>query len=585
MRLDFTLEMPPGRIAASTSSLGASRTASHESKRSRRRRNATSRLRSLVDCDSTVSTSSASGSPCGAITGMPYIARSRARIARTRRAGGRLHGSTGRVSATAAHRIFPAMAPVTEHTETLGEQPAFWRSAPGGDPPVLYLHGVPNTGGLWTPLLARTGGIAPDLPGFGRSGKRGDGDFAMTGYARWLEAFLARAGVDRVRLVVHDWGAVGLLWAMRHPERVERLVLVDAVPFLPGYRWHAVARAWRTPAVGEVAIGLNTRGLWRRLMPRAVADDGWPHFDQGTQRAILRLYRSAPEDALARAGLDLDGSAVRPSWCGAIATATSPRASPTPTPTPWAGGRGAAPPRRRPLAVARAARCDRRDRRLPGSLAAPPPPWRRCTSSSLRRRPTTPRPSTARGWGGAIWDDGWYAGHHVPGYSVLLPLLGAPLGARLTGALAAVAAAWAFARLVDGLPGARPGALWFAAGTATLLITGRTAFLLGAALAVGAALALAAGASRSPRCSPPWRGSAAPSPGPFSRWPPRRPGWTARAAAPRSSRRPPSSRPGSSPSPSPRAGRSRSRRRASGPRWGPPRSSPRCCARPPPARC
>ena len=47
-------------------------------------------------------------------------------------------------------------------------------------------------------------------------------------------------------------------------------------------------------------MGLNTRGLWRRLMPRAVADDGWPHFDQGTQRAILQLYRSAPADALAR---------------------------------------------------------------------------------------------------------------------------------------------------------------------------------------------------------------------------------------------------------------------------------------------
>jgi len=197
------------------------------------------------------------------------------------------------------------MAPVTEHTETLGEQPAFWRSAPGGDPPVLYLHGVPNTSGLWTGLLERTGGVAPDLPGFGRTGKRGDGDFTMTGLARWLEGFLDLAGLDRVRLVVHDWGAVGLLWAMRHPERVERLVVIDAVPFLPGYRWHALARAWRTPLAGEIAVGLNTRGLWRRLMPRAVADDGWPHYDQGTQRAILQLYRAAPEDALAGAGLEL----------------------------------------------------------------------------------------------------------------------------------------------------------------------------------------------------------------------------------------------------------------------------------------
>lgn len=229
---------------------------------------------------------------------MPYIVRRRSRIARTRRAA-------GRVQAKAAHRIFPAVPPVTERTEPLGEQPAFWREAPAGDVPVLYLHGVPNSGGQWTAFLERTGGLAPDLPGFGRSGKRGDGDFTMAGYERWLGDFLDLAGVDRVRLVVHDWGAVGLLWAMRHPDRVERLVVVNAVPFLPGYRWHPWARAWRAPGVGEVAIGLNTRWLAGRVLPEAVVDEAWPHFDVGTQRAILRLYRSAPEDALARAGLEL----------------------------------------------------------------------------------------------------------------------------------------------------------------------------------------------------------------------------------------------------------------------------------------
>jgi hypothetical protein len=71
MRADFTFEIPPGRIASSTSTSGASRTCSHRGKRSRSRRKATSRLRSLVDCESTVSTSSAIGSPCGAMRGMP----------------------------------------------------------------------------------------------------------------------------------------------------------------------------------------------------------------------------------------------------------------------------------------------------------------------------------------------------------------------------------------------------------------------------------------------------------------------------------------------------------------------------------
>jgi pimeloyl-ACP methyl ester carboxylesterase len=57
--------------------------------------------------------------------------------------------------------------------------------------------------------------------------------------------------------------------------------------------------------VGEVVVGLSTRWAWRRTLPQPVADESWPHFDQGTQRAILQLYRASPEDALARAGLDL----------------------------------------------------------------------------------------------------------------------------------------------------------------------------------------------------------------------------------------------------------------------------------------
>ena len=71
MRADFTFEMPPGRIASSSSATGASRTACQEEKRPRRRRKATSRLRSLVDCESTVKISSAIGWPCGLASGTP----------------------------------------------------------------------------------------------------------------------------------------------------------------------------------------------------------------------------------------------------------------------------------------------------------------------------------------------------------------------------------------------------------------------------------------------------------------------------------------------------------------------------------
>ena len=93
-----------------------------------------------------------------------------------------------------------------------------------------------------------------------------------------------------------------------------------------------------------------------------------------------------------------------------------------------------------------------------------------------------------------LWNNGWFAGHHTPGYSVLFPPLGATLGVRLTGALSAVAAAALFAPLARCHWGERAGgaaALWFAAGTTAVLLTGRLTFLLGVAIGVGALLALA----------------------------------------------------------------------------------------------
>ena len=194
---------------------------------------------------------------------------------------------------------------IQRHEAELDGLPVVWRSAPGDDPPVLFLHGVPDAGELWTPFLERVGGIAPDLPGFGASAKRGDLDYSIEGYADWLERFCALAGLDAVRLVMHDWGAVGLAWAQRDPARVRRLVAIDAVPFLPGYRWHPIARAWRTPLVGEVAMGMTIGPVVRRLLPPGRAAPVLAAFDPGTQRAILRLYRASPPDVLAAAGRGL----------------------------------------------------------------------------------------------------------------------------------------------------------------------------------------------------------------------------------------------------------------------------------------
>jgi pimeloyl-ACP methyl ester carboxylesterase len=206
---------------------------------------------------------------------------------------------------------------VSDRNSELDGQPVFWREAPtpGDDAVALYLHGVPTNSDEWTEFLRRSGGLAVDLPGFGRSGKPGFLKYTIDEYGRFIERFLDEMEVERVKLVVHDWGVVGLAFAQRLPARVERLVIINSVPLLAGYRWHRTARIWRTPGLGELAMGTTNRFTLRRAsresnatpgpMPDAWLDSVLAHFDQGTQRAILRLYRSSPPAVLAAAGARL----------------------------------------------------------------------------------------------------------------------------------------------------------------------------------------------------------------------------------------------------------------------------------------
>jgi len=187
-----------------------------------------------------------------------------------------------------------------EHHDDLDGLPVRWLSAPGSDPPVLFVHGVPDSADLWRPFLERVGGIAVDLPGFGGSGKPAEWDYGADAFADFLACFLDRRGLARVRVVAHDWGAPALLLG----ERITRAVAIDVVPMLPGHTWHRIARLWRTPGLGELAMGLTSAWTLRRFgrVPDSHVEPVLAHFDHGTQRAILRLYRRADADALARSG-------------------------------------------------------------------------------------------------------------------------------------------------------------------------------------------------------------------------------------------------------------------------------------------
>jgi hypothetical protein len=97
--------------------------------------------------------------------------------------------------------------------------------------------------------------------------------------------------------------------------------------------------------------------------------------------------------------------------------------------------------------------------------------------------------------GFALWDNHWFDGHLVAGYSLLFPPLGAFVGPRFVGAAAVVCSTAAFTALVGRHPSSRSStaAYWFAAAAAGDLYIGRVTFALGVALALLAVLAYSRG--------------------------------------------------------------------------------------------
>ena len=214
------------------------------------------------------------------------------------------------------------MAPnrIAEGALTVDGVEAFYRRVEGEGTPTVYCHGNPTHSEDWLPFLERGGpAIAIDMPGWGRSARPDPArfDYTMHGLSDFLHRCLDRLGIDRHNLVVHDWGSLALIGAQRQPEQVERLVVANAIPLLPGYRWHWIARyIWRRRLIGEFVNATTTKWSMGLTMRQARGDRGamppefvemvWRYWGRGTRPAILDLYRDADSDRLADAGKDLD---------------------------------------------------------------------------------------------------------------------------------------------------------------------------------------------------------------------------------------------------------------------------------------
>jgi pimeloyl-ACP methyl ester carboxylesterase len=174
----------------------------------------------------------------------------------------------------------------------------------GAGPPVLLLHGNPDSGVMWDNIASRLGAsfrcVAPDLPGFGHSEVPDGYAPSLDGMATFVEQFLNAADVPRpLDVIAHDFGGpFAFAWAVKHPDAVRRMVTMNTV-FFSDYTWHFWARVWRTPVLGEIAMAAMLKPMFAqelrrgsRALPEAHIEATWAMMTPRMKKEVLRLYRA-----------------------------------------------------------------------------------------------------------------------------------------------------------------------------------------------------------------------------------------------------------------------------------------------------
>ena len=147
----------------------------------------------------------------------------------------------------------------------------FYREAgPKDAPPILLLHGLPSSSRMFEPLFARLSDrfhlIAPDYPGFGHSDAPDPKQFAYTfdHIATIMERFTEKIGLTHYTLYMQDYGGpVGFRMILAHPERVDALIVQDAVAHDTGLgaNWKTRRAYWADRAANEAALRKNLLSL------------------------------------------------------------------------------------------------------------------------------------------------------------------------------------------------------------------------------------------------------------------------------------------------------------------------------------
>ncbi len=147
----------------------------------------------------------------------------------------------------------------------------FYREAgPKDAPTILLLHGLPSSSRMFEPLFARLSDhyhlLAPDYPGFGHSDwpHPKKFDYTFDHYAEIMNHFTEALGLFRYTLYMQDYGGpVGFRMTLAHPERIEALIVQNAVAHDEGLgaNWKARREFWKDRAANENTLRTNLLSL------------------------------------------------------------------------------------------------------------------------------------------------------------------------------------------------------------------------------------------------------------------------------------------------------------------------------------
>ncbi len=210
-------------------------------------------------------------------------------------------------------------ADYSRFTEIEGMRVHYQEAGRSDAPPMILIHGFASSNLVWSKVLlelAEAGFrvIAPDLLGFGYSGKPRELDYTIASQAHLIVSLLKQLGIDRTVVVGSSYGgAIAATVALDNAEVVEKLVLVGAVTNNAPTRY-LLMRLFSSPVIGDILSPLlvGSRRLLRTRMKRVYDRHEWvldekrvharhlPLRTRGTHRAIVRTVRRWDADRVSR---------------------------------------------------------------------------------------------------------------------------------------------------------------------------------------------------------------------------------------------------------------------------------------------